>query len=127
MTLIWMAMISMASAKTVVLSFEVKHDPTLFMKVVARSCLSSPDSRIENAGPNQLKVTDKSGACAQEIKDLAVQWDTAPSNTAAVFAKPAKKAAVANRLVEKFKGAVAVTASGSCPCVILRGENATEA
>lgn len=117
-----------ASLKNAEVKFEVKNDSVRFMKDVARLCLSTPESKIENLGSGQLKVTDWNAPCAHEIKSMASKWDQDPSTpTVAIHAKSGQKPALAKKITQKYQGTVTLDEGKSCPCLLLKGSKAQEA
>ena len=108
--------------------FEIKNDSSRFMMDVARMCLSTPESKIENLPSNEIKVSDKSPNCAQEIKAFAIQWDREPTTkTVAIHVKTEKMASVSSKIKGKYQDAIALQAGKSCPCILLKGNQAKEA
>lgn len=115
-------------AKKTVVRFEVKNDGALFMKDVARLCLSSPDSKIEAVKDGEFKLTEFSTVCAKEIQSLAAQWEAKPKEMATVNMKtPDDRPNLEEKILDKYPEGIKVDEVNGCPCLLLKGKQAREA
>jgi hypothetical protein len=118
---------ALAAQKPAELSFQVKNERDIFLRDVARLCLSSPEAKIEAVGP-QMKLIETNDLCAREIRSFAEQWDAKPEQrTLAIHARPEQKVDLEKRVREKFPEELSIHVGAACPCILFRGKNAREA
>src|SRR5690348_4453289 len=107
-----------AAQKFTAVDITIKNNSMLFTKEVARLCLSTPDSSIEIISPSEIRVNERSSACAQEIKTLASEWDgqTPPDKMTAIYTRKEKKPALEKTLHAQYPDHVKTASSANCPC-----------
>lgn len=109
-----------------VLSWELNNDPEVFIREIARHCLTTPESRVGNFA-NKITVRDNP-VCNAELYRMSLRWDygSRPDmEIAAIYTESQKKNSDIRKLA-KERGVASLSTTSGCSCVAFIGHGARD-